>query len=353
MSEKPKYFITDPDNPGREKSKEDPFVDAEYSKEFLSSIKDILSEAGINISVVFETLLNEDFAYCNAYIGLSLELRKYMNYQGLDVMKRSYLDEDLFQLFNKPKETEDKLFFPSESYFKDLDVEITKAYREKVNFDVLLRYLHDPSLDQAKKNILIILLQIMDPESVVTEGNETEVPELSYFPRNLDACSSAEMHVLAYISGEHTNPTMGYLKIITNEGGEAIMLEKVGLGESYSCVTLVPIRLGGKYIPAGAILESKPNSRSLPEKKLNYGKGKKGPFDYCGSIKDYKGFKFVRFNIISVPEDIRSKSCGGYYRKQWRAKGYINYDWVTPEFIAQHANYCIKKYGPRKRFSFF
>lgn len=351
MFEKPTPFIKHPNNPEREKPDEES-LDLEYNREFLSSVKRILSEAGINVSIAFETLLKKDTLYCKAYIGLSMELRRYMDYSGPDVIRRAYLDEDLFDMVNKPVYST-KGFFPNDDYFKELGDKITKAYREKVNFQILLDYLKDPELDQAKKNILILLLQIMDPDSIGREDGEIEVPELSYFPTELGACSNTETHLLAYISGEHINPKIGHLNVVTNEHSEAIMLEKVGLGESNSCVTLVPIRLGGKLIPAGSILVSSPSelrSSMYSNRRINYGRNKNGPFDHVVSVDKYKGFKFVRFNLISLPEDIRARAGGDYYRKQWRAKGYINYDWVTPEFIAQHAKFCIKKYPFIRKF---
>ena len=100
------------------------------------------------------------------------------------------------------------------------------------------------------------------------------------------------------------------------------------------------------FIPAGAIFSAQPDAFEPIRLKIRWFTKVEGAINYVTKVKNYEGFKFVRMSLLSLPEDIRASAGGDtYIHQQDKTKGYINYDWLTPEIIADYASQRLRNAG--------
>ncbi len=338
-------FIEHPD-PQHKYSLEKQEFDFEYQREFRDFITIALHESNIETSEdllhMFDVALNiraTEIEPRSVYIESSEYLKSILVSE--DPGKRLELDRELEERFHLKfvKDIENENFSHEE-----LHKIISKTFLEKVDLKKLIDLMEKES-DVAKKNILLLIIQIIDREAIPRTENEVELNTAEPFSM-IDipgTCVKAEKHMLTYLSGKYGNPDDGYTNLILDNQNKPLMLEKMGrhLGDSFSCVSLKPVRIDGVLIPAGAIFGSVPcNSELKTEGERS------GGINYIKNLKDYEGFMFLRMSLFSLPEKIRASAGGSYYsRQQEGVNWYTNYDWITPEVIAEYAEYRLKQEG--------
>lgn len=318
--------------------------DFEYQREFRDFFIKVLEEANIDISDMlkshFEVPSDDqkaDKMIASAYLSPTSFLSAAITPKY--PIERLLLDEELKKRFYEEKS---KLSHRAQVQRdpKELNELITKAYLEKVDLNKLIS-LMEAETDQAKKNILLLIIQIIKPDAIPKTDNEVEVRRAQSAPI-VGQCIMAEKHMLAYVSGKHTKPEGGHVNLILDDDDSPLMLEKINLGDTHSCISLKPLRIDGVLIPAGAILSAEPGTLEPIRSKMRWFSKKEGGINYVTKVNNYKGFKFVRMSILSVPEEIRASAGGSYYlHQQDKTKGYINYDWLTPEIISEYAQYRL------------
>ena len=121
--------------------------------------------------------------------------------------------------------------------------------------------------------------------------------------------------------------------------GKPLFIEKINVGNSYSCLSLAPVICNGYRIEAGAIfiVEETVNDESLnnpsPEKGIS------GILD----ISSCKRFKFLRYSMLTIPPEERAKVGPGFealYREEIKQK--VNYNWVTIEALKDFTTWAIE-----------
>ncbi|MES2930491.1 MAG: hypothetical protein V4665_01775 [Patescibacteria group bacterium] len=313
----------------------------EYQKKFSDFFLSVFKEVNIDPSY----LLISDFKQPQSQEDMERKGAVYSSYISptsrlhwailpTEPYGRLFLDEKLEEEFKKRKT--DGLSA------KEVDALITEAYMKKVDYEKLIT-LFSNEKDLAKKNLLQLILQVINPSAIRENENEISVPHRE--PERLAGqCTMSERHMLAYISGQHIKPGKGYVNLILDKDGSPLMIEKIGLGDPHSCISLKPVRIDGRLIPAGAIFSAVPDIfEPVRSRFMRWFQKKEGALNYITNVKHYKGFAFIRMSILSVPEEIRSDACGSFYLyQQDRAKGYINYDWITPEILSQYAERRLK-----------
>jgi hypothetical protein len=348
---KPESKFIEHVDPGHEESLEKKGFDFEYQREFRDFLFQVFREVNIDtfdiqgyIGILLKN--NKEDAEKNELNGTYIELSNYI-FLSRHPKSRLRLDRKLRRKL--------EIGFMSSGEYSKLSIEdqhklITKAYLEKVNLDKLLLFMKIEN-DQAKKNLLLLIAQIINPEAIAKTSDEVEVEEASTI-RSIGTCEKAENHMLSYVSGKHLYPEGGYVNLIVDNAGAPIMLEKLSLdenesdlGNSHSCISLKPIRIGKVLIPAGALFYAQQDGPIPPKEKMNWfgGREKEGAINYVTRLNEYEGFKFLRMSLISLPEKIRASAGGSYYlHQQNESNGYINYDWLTPEIIAEYATERLK-----------
>lgn len=315
-------------NPNHINDLEKQDLDLKYQQEFVNYFKDLFSHPELE--------------------GLRNMFPAFVQNSGSELFVSAYIKPSFrMSLAISPDLQRERTFFLSErsrekftNENKDITNEeigqvITKMYTSIVNINSLLESLSTQK-DQAKKNLLQIIIQIFDPNAISITDDEVEIKHLSP-DRPAGQCVMSERHMLAYVSGKHINPGKGYINLITDNDGSPLMVEKVNLGDR-SCISLKLIRINGVLIPPGAIFSSQPDKLEPLRNVMRWFSKKEGAINYVTKLAEYKGFEFIRMSIISVPEEIRASACGSYFLSQQnKAKGYINYDWITPEVISDYA----------------
>lgn len=330
--------------------------DFEYQRELGKFLVNALEESNLEISDQTKAILNptSEDSLGAMYIEASKDLRNMFNGRVLSqpfANKRVDIDEDIKNIIQQYEKKRDSFSGSIENKNDSVNDLVTREFRKKIDFNKLLKYLDDPDLDQSRKNLLILFLQIMDPDCIPKRDEKFYLTEDKANRILIGSCSMAERYMLGYISGALTKSEIsgGYVNLIVDENNSPIMVEKIFLGESNSSITLQPVRLGSKYIPAGTILETVPRKKELTRRIINLFTNKKkeeGALNYVTKLSEYKGFKFLRFSILSVSPELRQKSCGYYFNthhnKSINSEKYINYDWITTEIIAEYARERLK-----------
>jgi len=325
----------------------------EYQKNLLIFILETLKDAGLDPADDFFPMTPEQYVYNSSkdyhlrslYLNGLVEMRYAFSLRN--PLSRALVDKEAVIKFPPRLSAQYRAsgLTDSEQHIR-INGEITDFYHSKVDFPKLLALLDDPSVDAVKRNMLIMILQILDPECIPVRDEVCTVPEV--VGNGIDICANAERFMLAFISGNYIKPKRdgdkeGYVTLIVDQEGKPIMLEKMDLGQPRSCITLQPIRLGTKYIPAGFILESVPGD-NVTQYKVPWPDGK-GAFTYMQSVGDFIGFEPYRPSLISIPPSERRDAGASNFKHQAETDGYVSHDYITTKIIAQFCEDKLEQSG--------
>ena len=128
---------------------------------------------------------------------------------------------------------------------------------------------------------------------------------------HIGTCTTAEAYYFDYINkgGKVLTYSRANMNIIVDGNGEPIMLEKIGLGESHSALTLAPTEMNGVRLPAGSLV-----GVQYPSEIGDVAKGdSEGKFI---KLEDCSGFKFLRLSTLAVDPAIRERAFGSHIEFQ-------------------------------------
>ncbi len=140
-----------------------------------------------------------------------------------------------------------------------------------------------------------------------THEKDPNIPELPTGPRIvIGACSKAESYFYDFLSPDnylfHHTIFKGKprINIIVDNSNEAILMEKIGLGNEHSAITLKDFYSDGVRIPAGSLVVIR---YSLPkeEKEINSGKGN------IIKTSDLTKVEFLRFTPLVLDSKDRKR----------------------------------------------
>jgi hypothetical protein len=200
-------------------------------------------------------------------------------------------------------------------------------------------------LDAISKELVnpshIILIQMMRD---IIFGSEKDIPQIEV-ENNLEkiekagTCTTAERYYFEWEGvknlGGFEGGYGGHMKIIADETGQPIMIEKVGMGEK-SCLSLVPLKMGQIEIPAGSMLQAITKENIVADKiDSNY-------FPEKLKLSDYDGFRFLRISTLSLPAEIREAAFGNHYFDQMQ-NDFVNYNWLETKHYLELIENVLKK----------
>jgi hypothetical protein len=143
----------------------------------------------------------------------------------------------------------------------------------------------------------------------VLPDQSEDLPALPSWPDRLEigTCPLAERYFLE-VAGAFVRRS-GAVNVIIAAAGQPLLIEKVGLGDDHSCISLVPLRLNDVTIPPGSLLGVKylddPSVR--PNKDLP---GRVIPLAHC------QGFRFLRLTTLSVSPQNRARAFTAHFEAQ-------------------------------------
>ena len=106
-------------------------------------------------------------------------------------------------------------------------------------------------------------------------------------------------------------PRKGYCNFIVDEAGRALLLEKIGMGDDHSCLSLRPLLINGVRVPVGSLLavsyapalvDGSPRHVDLPGHRL----------PAAGCI----GFRMLRLTTLAVSGPCRLRAFSHHFRSQ-------------------------------------
>lgn len=144
----------------------------------------------------------------------------------------------------------------------------------------------------------------LTPDSVTTVS-------LPAFPDRLEvgSCPLAEKWFLELAHG--FIPRKGRCNFIVDPNGRALLLEKIGMGDDHSCLSLAPMRINGVRIPVGSLLavyyertltDTLSCHTTLPGYRL--------PASAC------TGFRMLRLTTLAVPGPCRARAFSRHFHSQ-------------------------------------
>lgn len=298
---------------------------AEYQKEFKEYFIDLFSKIGLDSKIFLEGQYLEKSL--GSYLSLTRALSNYVNnpspsYRLSLLSSRTNID------------------------FDNLDNEkVAAIMRQSVNIELIESEISRAN-DTAQKNTLELLLAIVAPDRQNLDGKEVNIKE-SFKAPIVGACRKAEMHMLAFLSGMHEKQGIGQLNVILDEKSDPLFLEKIGIGNDYSCFSLKSVIYNKCKLPAGSLFSVDTKDKKPEKFKRSLGQlitREDQPLTGVSSLDDYNGFNFVRFSALTVPPAERSKvahTFESYYKKNMILD--INYDWVTPEIIKEFVSSYLEE----------
>lgn len=305
--------------PKKEATKEE-IKDIEYQKEFMAYFTNLLRGSGFEGAYKFieHPIATREGVNNTKYTFASNDMASQLN--NTDPNSRLKLLADVSGIdMTIPRTTE----------------EVTAILRERVNVAVFEQARSDTSIDDAHRNILELMYAMLDPH---TQEIPPGIPELptGEVNRKVGFCREAERQLLSFMSGKNSRQEMGEVNAILDEKGAPVMLEKLGIGNDYSCLTLVPVLYNGYLLRPGAIFVVDENDEKVKPKR---GQAVTGTID----LSSCKAFRFIRYSMLSIAPEDRTKvgpQFAWFYENQVPED--TNYDWVTPEILAELTEVLLK-----------
>lgn len=189
--------------------------------------------------------------------------------------------------------------------------DFTDVLMEQVEFQRQLRHLHEHLHLEESKVWLQMLVDVVLPRDISQERLAvlTTLPEKP----KVGSCTMAEKFFLDI--AHEVIPRKGRVNIIVDEAGQPVLLEKLNMGDTHSCISLAPLMMNGVRLPVGSMLstiaptdgaESPPSIR--PCKRL------KGDII---ALKDYQGFWFLRLTTVAISPKSRARAFSTHFA--WQA----------------------------------
>jgi hypothetical protein len=177
-----------------------------------------------------------------------------------------------------------------------------------------------------KEKILGVYEKAKDPGSKLALGmmidllgfseKDPSVPELPFSKDKMEigTCTTAENYFFDYLKGsmykDLFSSGQAKMNVIVDSSGQPLFMEKIGVGESHSAISLRPTYINGVKIPAGSLVALQYESK---------GENKKETASHEGSVinmADIKAFEFLRFTTLAVDPKDREKTFGEHLKWQ-------------------------------------
>ncbi|MBI4407293.1 MAG: hypothetical protein HY565_02220 [Candidatus Kerfeldbacteria bacterium] len=133
---------------------------------------------------------------------------------------------------------------------------------------------------------------------------------------NMGTCTTAETYFLEFAYDERTYKWRGgddgYMNVIVDDKGNPLMLEKIGIGDSHSAITVQEVVLNNVRLPAGTLIGVGYSETAITKQPLRkredwaerYVKGSASIIQasQCGS------FKYLRLSSLVIGPDRRAEA---------------------------------------------
>lgn len=138
------------------------------------------------------------------------------------------------------------------------------------------------------------------------QRENANIPELQHLDERIaiGTCPESEPYFLEFAGGYVRRH--GIMNVLVDDDNQPLMIEKVNIGDSHSCITLREVILNGILIPPGSLLGTNYSSLPIDTKRCAEQKGAWFPASMC------KGFRFLRLTTLAVSPENRARAFGNH-----------------------------------------
>ena len=184
------------------------------------------------------------------------------------------------------------------------DPQILAAYRQQAARQAALRSLPG-RLDLEESRLLAAIVV----DLVLSRTPSDDAPDLRPWPEKLaiGTCPLAEKYFLELAQGFVRRK--GRMNVIVSDAGAPLLVEKLGLGDDHSCLSVVPLLLNGVRLPRGSLLGVAYSGEVAlrPNAQLA---GQVIPLARCD------GFRFLRLTTLAVSPANRKRAFSAHFEAQ-------------------------------------
>ena len=175
--------------------------------------------------------------------------------------------------------------------------------------------------------ILDLVIKEQDIEGLVVPHTQKKI--------EIGTCTTAEAYFFDYFNNNLDKYSdSAKINIFKDNSGEAVFIEKIGMGESHSSISLKEIVLNGVRIPAGSLLALQYDATEDAQETIS-GKGKVFDVKILGAVD------FLRFTTLVVDPKERRQTFGNHL--QWQVDNEINGAKETS--LAEFTDKCQREIG--------
>lgn len=160
--------------------------------------------------------------------------------------------------------------------------------------------------------------------------SSTELTVLPLYDHKLaiGTCPEAERYFLEF-SGGYTR-RQGIINILTDDE-QPVLVEKMNIGDSHSCITIRDTLLNGVLLPAGSLLGTTYCSLPITTPRCGDVNGAWMPVSVCD------GFRFLRLTTLAVSPENRMRAYKNHIRRQLEGCPFFDPLNTTLSDLAQNA----------------
>lgn len=171
----------------------------------------------------------------------------------------------------------------------------------------------DMELEESRlitKIILSILGVDVGFDEASASETKTRICDLPFCDEKLaiGTCPEAERYFLEF-SGSYLRRN-GIINVFTDDNNRPVLVEKMNVGDSHSCISIAELSLNGVHLPIGSLLGTRYSSVPLESKRCAEMNGSWLPLSVC------QGFRFLRLSTLSVSPKNRARAFGNHLKKQ-------------------------------------
>lgn len=123
----------------------------------------------------------------------------------------------------------------------------------------------------------------------------------------IGTCPLAEKYFLEIADGFVRRK--GRANVFVSEQGEPVLLEKLGLGDDHSCVSVTELELNGVRLPPGCLFGARYDERA-PARANRTLPGAVIPVRAC------EGFRFLRLTTLAISPENRARAFSAHFQAQ-------------------------------------
>lgn len=179
---------------------------------------------------------------------------------------------------------------------------------EQVRIQRSLRGMID-HLEREESRLLVqMLIDLILPRTPLQEGLAS-LTAATIKPK-IGSCTLAEKFFLEII--HDSIPRKGRVNIVVDDQGQPVLLEKLNMGDSHSCISLAPVMMNGVRIPPGSLFAAQVDDDNPPVPLRSCRKLK----GYIIPLAHYDGFRFLRLTTLAVTPANRARAFGAHFTRQ-------------------------------------